>query len=154
MKPEPTVFVVDDEEGIRQLLCSVAELAQLNIEVYASAEDFLSAYTPERPGCLVLDIQMPGMNGLDLQERLVDWRIQLPVIMISGQEDGPMVVRAMRAGALDFLGKPVSIHTLLQRMRRAIDWDEHNRGLVKSMVKEEILDPKPNSPVSSRNHRL
>ena len=131
MKPEPTLFVVDDEEGIRQLMYSVAELVQLNVEVYDSAEAFLDAYEFERPGCLVLDIQMPGISGLELQEELTARQIRLPVIMISGQEDGPMVVRAMRAGAMDFLRKPFNIHTLLNRIRRAIEWDEQNRSLTK-----------------------
>lgn len=124
---EPTVFVVDDEQPVRDSLRWLLEPLKLNIETYASARDFLSAYDPARPGCLVLDVRMPRMSGLELQEELNARRIRLPVIMITGHGDVPIAVRSMKAGALDFIEKPFSEQVLLERIQHALAADASQR---------------------------
>jgi FixJ family two-component response regulator len=97
------------------------------VEVYASAQAFLDAYHDDRPGCLVLDVRMPGMSGLELQERLNERRAILPIIFITGHGDVPMAVEALQAGALDFLQKPFRDQELLERIAKALDRDAANR---------------------------
>ena len=127
MKSLPTVFVVDDDapvrDGLKLLLRSVGH----RVETCASAQEFLDLYTDDRPGCLVLDVRMPGMSGLDLQERLNERRAILPIIFITGHGDVPMAVEALQAGALDFLQKPFRDQELLDRIARALEKDASNR---------------------------
>src|SRR5678815_4418047 len=127
MKSPPTVFVVDDDapvrDGLKLLLRSVGH----RVETCASAQEFLDLYTDDRPGCLVLDVRMPGMSGLDLQERLNERRAILPIIFITGHGDVPMAVEALQAGALDFLQKPFRDQELLDRIARALEKDASNR---------------------------
>ena len=123
MLREPTVFVVDDNAMLRKFLRRLVESAGLPVETYASAEEFLDACDPQRPGCLVLDVDMPGMSGLELQEKLRAVGVEIPVIILTGRGETPMVGRAFRAGALDFFEKPFSARFLLARIREAVAQD-------------------------------
>lgn len=127
MQFDVTVFVVDDDIGVRNSLRRLFRHAGLNVETYASAEEFLDAYNVNIPGCLLLDVNMPGMNGLDLQIILVERRIRIPVIILSGAGNVPIVVRAMKAGALDFIEKPSESEVLLDRVSKAISLDAQAR---------------------------
>ena len=120
----PTIFVVDDDEDIRQLLRTIAEIGGLDIKVYDSAETFWIAYHSSQPQCLVLDVQLPGISGLDLLERLVACKANFPVIMMSGYADVATAVQAMRLGAKDFFQKPFNIQLLLRRIRQVIEQDD------------------------------
>ncbi len=119
--PRPTVFVVDDDEAMRSSLQWLIESVGLAVECYASAEAFLDAYYPGRSGCLLLDVRMPGMGGLELQEYLRRHEITIPVIIITGHGDVPMSVRAMKEGAIDFIEKPFNDELLLDAIRNAVD---------------------------------
>ena len=123
MLPEPTVFVVDDDEAVRESIIFLLESSNLAVEGYPSAEAYLESYQPERPGCLVLDISMPGMSGLELQETLHARQIRIPIIFITGHGDVPMSVKALKAGALDFIEKPFDKELLLSRVNDALTWD-------------------------------
>lgn len=123
----PTVFVVDDDEAMRQSLRWLIESEGLPVIAFASALDFLDSCDPCRPGCLVLDIQMPGMSGMDLLEVLPSHRITLPVVMITGHGNIPMAVRAIKNGALDFIQKPFDDEELLCCIRRLLQQDANER---------------------------
>lgn len=126
MAREPTVFVVEDDEAHRKSLAWLIESVGLGVETYPSARDFLDALEPERPGCVVADLRMPGLSGLDLQQELIAQKSSLPIILISAHSEIPAAVRAMRAGALDFIQKPFSDQHLLDRIREGL---ERNREL-------------------------
>jgi len=126
---EPTVFVVDDDDGVRESIELLLDTEGLEAESYATAEAFLSAYQADRPGCLLLDISMPGMNGLELQQTLLAKQLRIPIIFISGHGDVPMTVTALKAGAIDFIEKPFDADALLQRIRKAIALDSNTREL-------------------------
>jgi two-component system, LuxR family, response regulator FixJ len=128
VSPEPTVFVVDDDPGALNSMCWLIESAGLRVEGYQSPESFLAAFDPARPGCLVLDIRMPQISGLDLQDRLNTLASQLPVIMLTGHGDIAGCARAFKAGAFDFLEKPADGRRLLERIREAIDKDAVRRS--------------------------
>src|SRR6266446_331801 len=102
----PCVFVVDDDRSTRESLSNLLRSMGLNVQTFASAHAFLTSQRPEAPSCLVLDVQLPGLSGLDLQQELAKGKAQLPIIFITGHKDIPMAVRAMKAGAVDFLLKP------------------------------------------------
>jgi FixJ family two-component response regulator len=123
MTHEPTVFLVDDEPSARKSFQFLVESAGLRVEAYASATDFLAGYNPLTPGCLVLDVRMPRMSGLELQQRLLDANIRVPIIFVSGHADVGIAANAFRAGAFDFVEKPVHDEDLLQRIRQAISRD-------------------------------
>lgn len=123
----PTVHVVDDDPAILRSLRWLIESMGLAVELYPSAAAFLERYDPQTPGCVVLDVRMPGMSGLDLQKRLVQLGYVIPVIIVTGYGDVPMAVRAMQAGAVDFIEKPVSDRVLLQRIERALARDRQAR---------------------------
>jgi len=109
MKPiEPTIFIVDDDAAMVESLCWLIESDGLSIVTYTNAQDFLANNQPNRPGCLLLDIRMPGMSGLELQEKLNAQHNQLPIVFMTGHGDIQMAVRAMKMGAIDFLIKPLS----------------------------------------------
>ena len=127
MNDDPTVFVVDDDEAIRKSLRWLIESVDLKVQTFESAQDFLEAYDPDIPGCLVLDVRMKGMSGLDLQERLTQRDIRIPVIILTGHGDVPMAVRAMKSGAVDFLQKPVSDQILLDHIQHALQQDSRGR---------------------------
>jgi FixJ family two-component response regulator len=123
----PTVFVVDDDRAMRKSLRWLIESVDLRVETFESALDFLEKFDPHRPGCVVLDVRMPGMSGLELQDHLCEQGIDIPVIMISGFGDVPMAVRAMKAGAVDFLEKPACDQVLLEHIHDAIELDQKRR---------------------------
>ena len=117
----PIVFVVDDDVSVRESLEWLIRCAGWQPETFVSAQDFLSRPTDEIPSCLLLDIELPGLNGLELQERMAADRSEMPIIFITGHGDIPRTVRAMKAGAVEFLTKPFADDVLLQAIRRAID---------------------------------
>ena len=123
-----TVFVVDDDQAMRNSLKWLIESVGVRVESFASADEFLAGYQPGRSGCLVLDVRMPGMSGLDLQEYLVEHNIQIPAVIITGHGDVPMAVRAMKSGAIDFIEKPFNDEVLLDAIRRAIAYEEQQRS--------------------------
>jgi len=125
--PEPVVFVVDDDTAIRRSLGFLIESIGLAVESYETAEHFLDAYDPERPGCLILDVRMPGMSGLNLQEELAKRHAELPIIIVTGYAEVPMAVRALKSGAVDFIEKPFSDQLLLERVGEAIESDRQRR---------------------------
>lgn len=120
MTPEPTVFIVDDDDAVRRFLSGLIESVELRVEAFASAQDFLEAYEPGQPGCLVLDVRMPGMSGLELQRELAEQAIDLPVIILTGHGNVQLAVHAMQAGAIDFVEKPFDNELLLDRIQRAV----------------------------------
>ncbi len=124
---EPTVFIVDDDLAVARSLRWLIESVQLKVETFASAQAFLDGYDAAKPGCLVLDVRMPGMSGIELQERLTAQRIRVPIIFITGHGDVQMAVRAVQAGAFDFIEKPFNDQDLLDRMQRAISFDAERR---------------------------
>lgn len=127
MNHEPTVFVVDDDEAMRASLKWLIESVGIRVMTFASATEFLDAYYPGRAGCLLVDVRMPGMSGLDLQAYLARTDNRLPVIIITGHGDVAMAVRAMKSGALDFIEKPFNDEALLSSIRRALDFDATQR---------------------------
>jgi FixJ family two-component response regulator len=118
----PIVFVVDDDISVRESLESLIRFAGWQPQTFASASEFLSHPRVFVPSCLVLDVRLPDLNGLDLQNRIASDRIDMPIIIITGHGDVPMTVRAMKAGAQDFLTKPYGDTVLLSAIRQAIDW--------------------------------
>ena len=124
---EPTVFVVDDDEPVRDAIGLLLDTVDLPHECYDSATTFLEAYSTPRTGCLVLDIRMPGMSGLELQDHLITENDPLPIIFITGHGDIPMAVEAMKKGALDFIRKPFRDQELLDRVQEALSHDAENR---------------------------
>lgn len=125
--PPPTVFVVDDDPTVLKALTRLLRAAKLPVVAFGSPLEFLDQYTPGSPGCLVLDISMPGLNGLELQASLETRGWTIPIIFLSGKGDIPMSVRAMKQGALDFLTKPVRDEVLLAAIRAAFAKDEQDR---------------------------
>ncbi len=123
--PAPTVFVVDDDVAIREYVQCLCESVGLGAQTYRSAREFLDAYDGTRPACLVLDVRIPGMSGLDLQAELAARHIALPIIMMSAFGEIPMAVRAMKAGAIDFLQKPFDGQALLDRIDEMIGADRY-----------------------------
>jgi len=124
-----TVFVVDDNLGVRKSLRALLESAGLAVETYASGEEFLAVYDPERPGCLVLDLRLQHGSGLDLQDDLRRRKALLPIIILTGHGNVPTSVRALKAGAVDFLQKPAPPKLLLERIRVALDSDRQARAV-------------------------
>lgn len=124
---DATAFVVDDDEAVCRSLQRLLESRGLEVETYRSAQTFLDAYDPTRPGCLVLDLRMPGMGGLELQDKLAAQQIGIPIVIITGHGDVPNAVRALKAGAADFIEKPFKPEDLLERIRQAIASDAEIR---------------------------
>jgi two-component system response regulator FixJ len=125
--PSPTVFVVDDDAAVRNAMQFLFRSVGMAAELYASGDEFLAGFDPMRPGCLVLDIRMPGLGGLELQERLLERNGRLPIIFVTGHADVPMAVEAMQKGAFDFIQKPFRDQELLERVSAALDRDRHMR---------------------------
>ena len=124
MNNKQTVFVIDDDEGVRDGLSLLLDTVEQHYELFESALDFLDSYDKRRRGCLVLDIRMPRMTGLDLQRKLIDMGSDLPIIFITGHGDIPMAVEAMRLGAVDFIRKPFREYDLLDRINEALNMDD------------------------------
>jgi two-component system, LuxR family, response regulator FixJ len=135
---EPTVFVVDDDRAMRKSLRWLLESVELRVETFDSARDFLEKYQPHRPGCVVLDVRMPGMSGLELQDYLREQVVEIPIIIITGYGDVPMAVRAMKAGAHDFIEKPVCDQVLLEHIHNAIEIDRKHRQVLAE--NQEIME--------------
>jgi len=152
MMAEPTVFLVDDDPSARKSFRFLAESVGLRVESYESALEFLAKYDASRPGCLVLDVRMPKMSGLELQQKLLEADVRLPIIFVSAHADLPIASRAFRSGAFDFVQKPVNNNELLERIQQAVemdaDWraqnqvDDHIRSRQESLTpkEHEVLD--------------
>jgi FixJ family two-component response regulator len=125
--PGPIVFVVDDDLSIRDALTSLLRSVGLRVETFGSAREFLTRQPPDAPGCLVLDVRLPGLSGLDLQRELAEAQITMPIIFITGHGDIPMTVQAMKAGAVEFLTKPFRDQELLDAIAQAIARDRVER---------------------------
>jgi FixJ family two-component response regulator len=121
--PGPVVFVVDDDPSIRDALTSLIRSVGLHVETFGSAQAFLRHPRPDASGCMVLDVRLPGLSGLDLQRELAAAQITMPIIFITGHGDIPMTVQAMKAGAVEFLTKPFRDQDLLDAIAQAIDRD-------------------------------
>lgn len=140
MTNEQIVFVVDDDEGVRDGLSLLLETVGQSCKLFASAYEFLDVYDGNAHGCLVLDIRMPRMTGLDLQKRLLVMGSRLPIIFITGHGDVPMAVEAMRRGAVDFIRKPFREHDLIDRINEALNLDDtiHQRQLNQEQVNQKL----------------
>ena len=124
----PLVYLVDDDDAVRDSLGLLLRSIGLDCALYASALDFLEHYDPRRHACLVADIRMPGLSGLELQQRLNEQRAEIPIIFITGHGDVPMAVNAMKAGAADFIQKPFRDQDLIDRIHKALDRDRERRA--------------------------
>ena len=124
---EAMVFVVDDDVGTRESLKNLIRSVGLRVEAFASAQDFLRSTRPDVPGCLVLDVRLPGLSGLDLQKRMAEAELAIPIVFISGHGDIPMSVRAMKAGAVEFLTKPFRDQDVLDAIQQALERDRNAR---------------------------
>lgn len=146
MNSKSTVFLIDDDESLREALKWLLESVHLPVETFTSASDFLDAYDPIRPGCIVLDIRMPSMSGLELQRQLNQMKSSLPIIMITGHGDVPTCVRAFEGGAFAFLEKPINHQEFLDHLYRAIEHDQDTRRMAQSSPslgsKLESLSPR------------
>lgn len=126
-EPRPIVFVVDDDESVRRSTERLIRSAGLDVQTFTSAREFLKQPRPERPSCLVLDVRMPGLSGMDLQRELTKSGIRIPIIFITAHGDIPMSVRAMKAGAAEFLTKPFRSRIFLDAVRAAVERDRAAR---------------------------
>jgi len=124
---QPIVFVIDDDDSVRRSLERLLRSVDLDVKTFSSAREFLELTLPERPACVVLDLRLPGPSGLELQESLIRAGRHLPIIFISGYADVPSSVRAIKAGAIDFLQKPFSDQSLLDIVQRALERDREGR---------------------------
>ena len=120
MRHKPCAYVVDDDDAVRNNLKWLLETVDIEVETFASAVDFLSEFSADRPGCLVLDVRMPGMSGLELQNTLANRREDFPIVFISGHGDVQLVVRAMKMGAVDFIEKPFSNQVVIDAVQGAL----------------------------------
>jgi two-component system response regulator FixJ len=127
MRTEPTVFIVDDDKAMRDGVSLLVKSVGLRAKSFVDAQDFLDHYSDSEPGCLVLDVRMPGMSGIELHEELLRRQITLPVIFLTGHGDVPMGVRTMKAGAVDFIEKPPCDQGLLDAIQRAVTEDQERR---------------------------
>lgn len=162
----PTVFIIDDDVAVRHALEMLVGSVGLQAESFESAPDFLEAYQPTAAGCMIVDVRLPGVSGLELQGLLRDRAIDLPVIMISGHGDVASAVRAMKAGAVDFLQKPINAQVLIEAVQRAIQESlvvaeahagiERTRALLSSLsgrerdVLDGIVGGEPNKRIATR----
>jgi RNA polymerase sigma factor (sigma-70 family) len=138
MRADPTVFVVDDDPAMRRSLTWLIESVGLRVSTFSTAEHFLAEYDRQRPGCLVLDVRMPGMSGLELQDELARRDLRIPTIVLTGHAEVAMAVRAVKAGAVDFIEKPFSHQQLLDRVRQALEVDRQARE--ESMRRAAVLE--------------
>jgi FixJ family two-component response regulator len=143
---EPIVFVVDDDPSIREALTSLRRSVGLRVETFGSAREFLNHQRPDTPGCLVLDVRLPGLSGLDLQHELAAAHLNIPIIFITGHGDLPMTVRAMKAGAVEFLTKPFRDQDLRDALQQAIDRDrvarQQRAELAALQQRDDALPPR------------
>ena len=143
---QPIVFVVDDDDAVRASLERLIRSAGVTVKTFASADQFLQSERPDVPGCLVLDVKLPGLGGLDLQRRLAEGDNAIPIVFITGHGDIPMSVRAIKAGAVEFLTKPFRDQDLLDAINQAIELDRTTREwkseIAKLRVRYETLTPR------------
>ena len=137
MNDQVSVFIVADDQEVRHALQLLMESVGLQVECFESAQSYLDQFNPDKPGCLVLDVRMPGMGGLDLQARLAEERLCPPIIIVTGHGDVPMAVRAVQAGAMNFIEKPFNDQALLDSVYRAIEKDAQQRGHVSRLAEIE-----------------
>ncbi len=139
------VYIVDDDEAVRDSIGMLLETVDIPYVAYPDAQSFLDEVNPEEVNCLVLDIRMPGMSGLELQEKLVSMEIDIPIVFITGHGDIPMAVEAMRRGAVDFLRKPFRDQELLDRVQEALSLDAQHRGEAADLesYRERVADLTP-----------
>lgn len=130
----PTVFVLDDDAAIRKSIRWLVESIHFPVEEFSSADDFLAKVGAHRAGCLLLDVRMPGMGGLELQEHLVEQHFAMPVVIITGHADVPMAVKALQAGAFDLIEKPFSDKRLIETVDRAMAKDREQRALAEECL--------------------
>ena len=145
MTDKPTVFIVDDDAAVRDALGLLMRSASLEWEAYAGAKEFLTTDAAERPGCLVLDVRMPEVDGLELQRQLAARGSRMPIIMLTGHGDVPMAVAALRAGAIDFIPKPFDSKLLMTRIQEAIELDARTRKkrLGRAAIEERLARLSP-----------
>ncbi|SDR14621.1 Two-component response regulator, FixJ family, consists of REC and HTH domains [Rhizobiales bacterium GAS113] len=138
--PQPRVFVVDDDESMRKALSNLIQSVGLEVQTFASAPEFLAIELPDAPCCLILDVRLPGVSGLDFQVKLATAKIGIPIIFITAHGDIPMSVRAMKAGAIEFLTKPFRDQDLLDAIQVALDRDRtrHESEHVVSVLRERF----------------
>jgi FixJ family two-component response regulator len=145
-KPDSIVFVVDDDPSVRRAIKRLIESEGLQVELFGSAQEFLQSTRPDVPSCLVLDIRLPGINGLDFQRQLAEANIHIPIVFITGHGDIPMSVRAMKAGAVEFLTKPFRDQDLLDAVQVALERDRGRRqqesGIAALRARFESLTPR------------
>ena len=146
---EPTVFVVDDDRSVRDSLDWLISSVHLRVAADASAAEFLEAYRPGQPGCLLADVRMPELSGLELQRELARRAIGIPVIIITGHGDVQMAVRAMKAGAFDFIEKPFNDQVLVEVVQRAVrlslDTGHERARLAEMAARIDLLTPRERS---------
>jgi RNA polymerase sigma factor (sigma-70 family) len=149
---QPIVFIVDDDASVREALKSLIRSVGLHVELFGSATEFLEAQRPDAPSCLVLDVRLPGISGLDLQRRLADANVHVPIIIITGHGDIPMSVRAMKAGAIEFLSKPFRDQDLLDAIQVALERSRTRRQreaeIAVLRVRFESLSPRERDVVT------
>src|SRR5215470_17545632 len=133
----PFVCVVDDDSSMRDSLSNLIRSTGLNVQTFASAQEFLRTPRPDAPSCLVLDVQLPGLSGLELQQELAHMHVRLPIIFITGHGDIPMTVRAMKAGASEFLTKPFRDKDLLNAIEQAIDGKHQSKPCTTQPIEED-----------------
>lgn len=131
---QPLVRVVDDDESVRRSVGELLRSVGFTVAAYGSAQDFLATDEPQTPGCLVLDVHLPGLTGLDLQQELTGTARALPIVFLTGQGDIPMSVRAIKSGAVEFLTKPFDTRALLEAVRHAIERDREERAERKDLI--------------------
>jgi len=135
-KPDSVVFVIDDDASVRDAIQSLMRSVGQHVESYASAQEFLHSKRPDLPGCIVLDVRLPGFSGLELQRKLADADILIPIVFMTGHGDIPMSVKAMKAGAVEFLTKPFRDQDLLDAIQQALERDRaarRERGLIEDL---------------------
>src|SRR5271165_4686678 len=146
MAHDSVVHLIDDDDAVRQSLAFLLTTSGFAVRVYESADSFLDALATVQPGCIVTDVRMPGTDGLTLQRHLMERRIGLPVIIMTGHGDVPLAVEAMKAGAVDFIEKPFHDETLLSAIRNAVDRHNrdarHNEELAAIRARLEALSPR------------
>jgi FixJ family two-component response regulator len=146
----PTVFIIDDDAGIRASVQGLLKSADLRSECFESAEQFLQRKPPDTPGCLILDVSLPGINGLDFQQQLRNAGLQIPIIFVTGHGDIPMSVKAMKSGAVEFLTKPLKRYALLDAIQQALARDSAHR---KEQADTTLLQ-KRYDKLSRRQHQV
>ena len=139
METDALVFVVDDDAQMRESLRNLISSVGLRVELFSSAQEFLESKRPDVPSCLVLDVRLPGLSGLDLQRRTTEAGMEIPIIFITGYGDIPMTVGAMKAGAMEFLSKPFRDQDLLDAIQQALDRDRKSSRPASSA--ESIAEP-------------